>query len=92
MILPRKCVFLFFLTRLFIDQVSGNGSSKSTFYVSFDNSEDSSNEWIELKNPMPDLGDFSICHWDKPKSFNDNVNVIWNYCFTSKYGNDIDCF
>ena len=92
MVSPGKCMFLLLLNNLSTDQVTGNGLSKSTFYVSFDNSEESSNEWIEFKNLMPELGDFSVCHWDKPRSFNDNVNVIWNYCFTSKYENDIDCF
>ena len=29
---------------------------------------------------MPDLKAFTVCHWDKPRYFNDQTNYIWNYC------------
>ena len=84
-------MFLWILNIRFVDPVAGNNLAKATFYVSFENSDDSINEWVEFKDPMPDLSEFSICHWDKPKSFNDNLNSIWSYCFSSKYGEGIDC-
>ena len=62
-----------------------NGSSASSFYLSFQRLRNlSTDEWAEYKGNMPDLKEFSICHWDKLKSFNDQINNVWSYCFQTK--------
>ena len=52
----------------------------------------SKEESAEFLGPMPDLKEFSVCHWDKPKCFNDQINHIWDYCFRTKEMEKIDCF
>ena len=62
-----------------------------TFFLSFENSKQATDS-AEFKDPLPELSEFSICHWDKPKAFSDNLNSIWNYCFASNREDRIDCF
>ena len=65
----------------------------SSFYLSFRRSSTLKNaEWAAFLDPMPDLKEFSICHWDKPKYFNDQLNTVWNYCIRTRQMNRIDCF
>ena len=64
-----------------------------SFYLSFRRSGIlSKEEWAAFLDPMPDLKEFSICHWDKPRYFNDQFNAVWNYCIRSKEMKKIDCF
>ena len=57
--------------------VEGTDIETDSFYVSFQRSRAlSTEEWIEYTGEMPDLKEFSVCHWDRPTSFNDNANTI----------------
>ena len=64
-----------------------------SFYISFQRSKNlSTEEWAEFKGDMPDLKEFTVCHWEKLSSFNDQINTIWGYCFKNKGMEEIDCF
>ena len=64
-----------------------------SFYLSFRRSGTlSKEEWAAFLDPMPDLKEFSVCHWDKPKYFNDQLNAVWNYCIRTQEMKKIDCF
>ena len=64
-----------------------------SFYLSFRRSGIlSKEEWAAFLEPMPDLKKFSVCHWDKPRYFNDQINAVWNYCIRTKEMKKIDCF
>ena len=64
-----------------------------SFYLSFRRSDTlSKEEWAAFLGPMPDLKEFSVCHWDKPKYFNDQINAVWNYCIRTQEMKKIDCF
>ena len=64
-----------------------------SFYLSFRRSGTPSKvEWAAFLDPMPDLKEFSICHWDKPSYFNDQMNTIWTYCIRTMQMEKIDCF
>ena len=68
-------------------------TATSTFYLSFTSSGTLlKEEWAAFLDPMPDLKKFSVCHWDKPRYFNDQFNAVWNYCIRSKEMKKIDCF
>ena len=69
------------------------GSTTSSFYISFQRSKNlSTEEWAEYKGDMPELKEFTACHWDKPTSFNDQINTIWGYCVKVNNSEKIDCF
>ena len=54
------------LLDLTVSPITANGLYKPTFYVSFENSEEFYTvQWAEFKGLMPDLHEFSICHWNK---------------------------
>merc|ERR1712020_532809 len=68
-------------------------TASSTFYLSFTSSGTLlKEEWAAFLDPMPDLKKFSVCHWDKPRYFNDQLNAVWNYCIRTKEMKKIDCF
>ena len=91
------CMKFFFFMVLFLYleyiKVEGTDIETDSFYVSFQRSRAlSTEEWIEYKGKMPDLKEFSVCHWDRPTSFNDNANTIWGYCFKNSKIEKINCF
>ena len=68
-------------------------AATSNFYLSFRRSGTLlREEWAAFRDPMPELKEFSICHWDKPIYFNDQINSIWNYCIRTEDMDMIDCF
>ena len=71
-----------------------NGIATPSFYLSFQRSRNQSiDEWAEYKGYMPDLKEFTVCHWDKLTSFNDQISTVWGYCFkTKEMAKKIDCF
>ena len=85
---------LFLLLHSLIANVVG---AESSFFLSFSKASTLSKvESAEFLEPMPDLKAFTVCHWDKPKYFNDQTNYIWNYCVHTKQmertKQKIDCF
>ena len=89
-----KIARYFILIRLLFKNIEYvNGSSASSFFLSFQRSRNvTTNEWAEYKGDMPVLKEFSVCHWDRVKYFNDQINTIWSYCFKTKQIELIDCF
>ena len=83
----KSVVFYYLLMKIIL--ISAN--QDLTFFLSFENSKQATDS-AEFKDPLPELSEFSICHWDKPEVFSDNLNSIWNYCFASKGEDRIDCF
>ena len=86
-----RLFYVFLIPWYFALHVSA--SIESSFYLSFQRWRNlSTKEWAEYKGHMPDLKEFSICHWDKPSSFNDHINSVWNYCFQIFEMDNINCF
>ena len=82
-------VSIFFAT----SKVMATEVEESSFYLSFQTSRGlSTEEWAEYTGDMPELTAVSVCHWDRPTSFNDQVNQIWGYCFKTSEMKSIDCF
>ena len=40
----------------------------------------SAKEYLEYKESLPQMSEFSVCHWEKTKFFSDRLNTIWAYC------------
>ena len=56
-------------------------SSKNTFKVEFQSSGYwSKDEWLEHEGKIPQLWEFTACHWEKLIYFSKALNVIWSYC------------
>ena len=87
-------ISLFFLIGSLITNVV---RADSSFFLTFSKAGRLSKvESAEFLETMPDLKAFTVCHWDKPRYFNDQTNYIWNYCVrTEEMANTtqkIDCF
>ena len=54
----------------------------------------SKNEYLEYTDNLPELKEFSVCHWEKTQFFSKELNTIWAYCHqNSENGKkDIKCF
>ena len=53
----------------------------STFIAAFQTSGHwSKNEYLEYKNNIPELTEFTSCHWERASFFSERSNEIWTYC------------
>ena len=41
----------------------------------------SADEWLEYDGKIPQLREFTSCHWEKLRYFARKVSQIWSYCF-----------
>ena len=52
----------------------------------------SKNEYLEYKDSIPELKEFTVCHWEKTQIFSERFNTIWAYCQRpSKINHTITC-
>ena len=63
--------------------------SKS-FKVNFQSTEKWSNrEMMKYRKDIPELTDFTVCHWEFIRYFSSSENTVWNYCsLLEKQGNE----
>ena len=58
------------------------GLTETTFMVTLQSSgEWSKNEWIKYEGKIPQLREFTTCHWQKVMYFALDETEIWSYCF-----------
>ena len=67
--------------------------STQSFVVSFQDSGDwSTNEWGKYKGEIPELLEFTTCHWQKIRYFSEDIMNVWSYCRTQDpSGRKINC-
>ena len=59
--------------------------AKKTFYVKLQSTGRwSKDEWVESQEKMPEITDFTVCHWQKPRYLANDYNPIWSYCIGAK--------
>jgi hypothetical protein len=70
-----------------------NASNDVSFIPSFQSSENwSKNEYIEFVDNIPELKEFTSCHWEKTLSFSKSLNNVWSYCqFLSESDLELRC-
>ena len=52
----------------------------------------SSKEWAEFVGPIPELNEFTICHWEKLAYFATKSSHVWSYCYQNENKrNDMKC-
>jgi len=40
----------------------------------------SQNEYLEYKDSLPQMKEFTVCHWEKTQFFSEQLHTIWAYC------------
>ena len=56
-------------------------SAATSFEMIFQNSPHSfKNDFAEFKGPIPNLTEFTSCHWEKLSYLAARSNTIWSYC------------
>ena len=56
-------------------------NAKTSFEAVFQNSNIwSAQEWLEYQGNIPELKEFTACHWEKLQYFALRSNTIWAYC------------
>ena len=57
-------------------------SAATSFEMVFQNSPHSfKNDFAEFKGPIPNLTEFTSCHWEKLSYLAARSNTIWSYCY-----------
>ena len=52
----------------------------------------SSNEWVQYKEEIPPLKEFTVCHWERLRYFSSSDTTVWTYCsILSKYDAPFKC-
>ena len=58
--------------------------AEKTFQVQFQSRGDwSQDEWVENEGKIPEMTEFTVCHWEKFKYLSSSYNAIWSYCSTA---------
>ena len=71
---PLTCLYLLLLPLLFASELM---SAQNTFKVEFQSSGDwSKDEWLEHEGKIPQLSEFTACHWEKIIYFSQDINTI----------------
>ena len=67
--------------------------SSGTFIVSFQsNGTLSTKEWVEYKDKLPIMREFTACHWERLMYFATDYTAVWGYCKqSSKNDTSIKC-
>ena len=67
--------------------------SRGTFIVSFQsNGRLSTEEWVEYKEKLPIMREFTACHWERLMYFATDYTAVWGYCKQSfKNDTSIKC-
>jgi hypothetical protein len=73
----NKWEFVFFVMLPMLS----NASNDVSFIASFQSSGNwSNNEYLEFMDNIPELKEFTSCHWEKTLFFSERLNNIWSYC------------
>ena len=82
-------VALFVTTSIFFYAPSAAASFEMIFQSSYDWSE---NEMVEFNGRMPNLSEFTSCHWEKLYYFASRSSSIWSYCYhQANVQSKLDC-
>ena len=71
--------------------------AQETFVASFQNDLDgsltvSSNVWIEVLSKIPNMKEFTTCHWIKIKFYNNRIAAcLWSYCIVQNGKQEMEC-
>ena len=67
---------------IFVSMVSfSHASEKESFEIKFQTSGDwSKDQYVEYQGNIPQLKEFTSCHWEKLWYFSAVSNFIWAYC------------
>jgi len=58
-----------------------NASNDVGFIASFQSSGKwSENEYLEFVDNIPELKEFTSCHWERTLTFSKKLNNVWSYC------------
>ena len=59
--------------------------AEKTFYVKLQYVGGwSKDEWVESKEKIPEITEFTACHWGKVRYLANDYNAIWSYCVSPK--------
>ena len=65
----------------FLIETSHQEEPQDTFIASFQSSGKwTPDEYLEYTGNIPDLKEFTSCHWEKAKFFSEKMSAIWTYC------------
>ena len=65
-----------------------SAKTENTFIVEFQSSGKwTKDETVEYQGDIPELNEFTSCHWQKDKYFAVASTVIWSYCFSQNKTN-----
>lgn len=75
-ILRIRGVIKFIILSLFLPVTNAK-----RFMVHLQSSEKwSKNEWMEYKGHIPELTEFTVCHWENLRYFSSSETTVWSYC------------
>lgn len=64
-------------------------AGSQTFSATFSDPESwSREEFVEFKGIIPELKEFTSCHWQKDLYFPEDFSPIWEFCSSDKMNND----
>ena len=66
--------------------------AEKTFYVNLQsNGGWSKDEWVESTEEIPEITEFTACHWEKLRYFANSFNPIWTYCISANDEMSLRC-
>ena len=83
-----------FFALAFVVTLKENAESLQSFSISFSKPKNwSKEEFVEFKGVIPELKEFTSCHWQKDMYFPEGFSPIWNFCSAETKDNDgFKCF
>ena len=81
---------------LLIHVLGGTSASKDFFVTTFQDGIKNidihdDQQWMEYTNEIPDITDFTACHWMNIRYFSKELMPIWSYCMIGYNNNDTEC-
>ena len=71
----RRCNIFFFL------MISPYVVTSDNFIASFSDPKHwTKEEWIEFTGDMPNLKEFTVCHWERRMFFPEHYTPVWSFC------------
>ena len=75
--------------------ICASSSNAATFAITFQSTSTTklpmtTDEWALYKHKLPAFKEFTICHWDKLRYFNSEINSVWSYGYVKQNGEFYD--
>ena len=85
----NNCLLILFITVLLFNIRS---CYSQTYSISLQSKEKLSlDTWAKYKGKIPELKEFTVCHWNIVSYFSSAIDTLWNHCYTKTKDSPLWC-